>query len=70
MCASDLNGVMIVTEKDFAPYFLLDMRLSCDFRKLQLYIDVTNATNTRYCDFGGIYMPGVWATAGVVVLVR
>lgn len=66
----DENGVMIVTQKDFAPYFLLDMRLSCDFRKLQLYIDVTNATNTRYCDFGGIYMPGVWATAGVVVLVR
>lgn len=66
----DESGIMIVHRKDFAPYFLLDMRLGCNFRMFRIYVDVTNATNTRYCDFGGIYMPGVWANAGVVVTIR
>lgn len=66
----DENNVMITHKTDFKPYFLLDVRLSCAFKAFRIYADVKNATNTRYCDFGGIMMPGIWATAGVVVTVR
>ena len=72
----DENGVMLTSRVDFNPYFLLDLRLSYAFalRKTasedagcRLYVDVKNATNTSYCDFGGIMMPGIWATAGIVI---
>lgn len=66
----DESGVMITENRDFAPYFLLDMRLSYDFRRVTIYLDVNNATNTGYRDFGGIAMPGIWASAGLVVTVR
>ncbi|MGM9735938.1 MAG: TonB-dependent receptor plug domain-containing protein [Candidatus Cryptobacteroides sp.] len=66
----DENNVMITHKTDFKPYFLLDVRLSCAFMAFRLYADVKNVTNTRYCDFGGVIMPGIWATAGVVVTVR
>ena len=72
----DENGVMLTTKVDYAPYFLLDLRLSyslplrkavSDDASCRFYIDVKNATNTKYCDFGGIMMPGIWATAGIVI---
>ena len=72
----DENGVMLTSKVDFNAYFLLDLRLSYAFalRKTapddagcKLYVDVKNATNTSYCDFGGIMMPGIWATAGIVI---
>lgn len=72
----DENGVMLTSKLEYDPYFLLDLRLSyslplkkkvLDNAGCRFYIDVKNATNTKYCDFGGIMMPGIWATAGLVV---
>ncbi len=67
----DEGGAMRTEVRDFRPYFLLDARLSWQRewgkRSLQLYLDATNATDTRYLDFGGMPMPGVWIGAGVVV---
>ncbi len=54
----------------YEPYFLLDGRLSWECRWLQLYVDTTNMTNTRYFDFGGLPMPGIWASAGVVITIK
>ncbi len=64
----DDSGTMMTESRDFAPYFLLDMRLGCNLRRFTVYVDVNNATGTKYCDFGGIAMPGIWASAGVAVM--
>ncbi len=66
----DENGIMITHKTDFKPYFLLDIRLGCAFKAFRIYVDAKNATDTRYCDFGGITMPGIWVTAGIVTTVR
>ena len=34
-----------------------------------LYFDVMNMTDTRYFDFGGLEMPGVWFSGGIVVTI-
>jgi len=66
----DENGVMQTVKRDFKPYFLLDCRLAWERGAFKVYVDVNNATDTRYCDFGGMTMPGVWATAGVVITLK
>lgn len=53
--------------RDYKPYFLLDGRLSWEKGWCRLYVDATNLTDTRYCDIGGIPLPGIWVTGGVVV---
>ena len=34
-----------------------------------LYVDATNITDTRYCDIGGIRLPGFWCTGGVTLTI-
>ncbi len=60
----------------YRPYVLLDGRLSWEpaysgrRAGLELYLDGTNLTGTRYFDFGGLPMPGPWLSAGIVVTIR
>lgn len=61
-------GKASVTEvRDYKPYFLLDGRLTWEKGWCCLYVDASNLTDTRYCDLGGIPLPGLWCTAGVVL---
>lgn len=53
--------------RGYEPYFLLDGRLQWEKGFCRLYVDATNLTDTRYCDLGGIPLPGFWCTAGVVL---
>ena len=63
-------GDSSVTEiREFDPFFLLDARLSWEKGICRLYVDATNITDTRYCDMGGIPLPGAWVTAGVVLTI-
>ncbi len=55
--------------RDYAPYGLLDARLAWEKGICRLYLDVTNLTGTRYCDLGGIPLPGRWFTAGMTLTV-
>ena len=48
---------------------LLDGRLSWEKKGWKLYFDVMNMTDTRYFDFGGLEMPGVWFSGGIVVTI-
>jgi iron complex outermembrane receptor protein len=57
-------------QQSYKPYFLLDGRLAWERGAVQLYVDVANMTDTRYFDFGGLPMPGPWATGGVVVTIH
>jgi iron complex outermembrane receptor protein len=63
------------TRQGYRPYFLLDGRLSWEplrgsLRGLELYVDGTNLTGTRYFDFGGLPMPGTWLSAGIAITIR
>lgn len=56
-------------ERDYKPYFLLDGRLQWEKGICRLYVDATNITDTRYCDIGGIRLPGFWCTGGVTLTI-
>ena len=65
-----VSGDASVTEtRDFKPYFLLDARLAWEKGICRLYVDGMNVTDTRYCDMGGIPLPGAWVTGGVVLTI-
>lgn len=56
----------------YRPYFLLHANLGVEtgwirYGSLRCYLEAENLTNTRYFDFGGLEMPGLWLNAGVVV---
>lgn len=51
--------------RDYGAYFLLDGRLQWEKGVVRLYADATNMTDTRYCDMGGIPLPGAWVTGGM-----
>ena len=53
--------------RDYAPYFLLDGRLQWEKGMCRIFVDATNMTDTRYCDMGGIPLPGAWVTGGVAI---
>ena len=66
--AYPVPGDSSVTEvRSYDPYFLLDGRLQWEKGWCRLYVDASNITDTRYCDLGGIPLPGFWCTAGVVL---
>ncbi len=48
----------------FPDYFLLDIRLSYQFRTLMLYVEASNILNQRYYDFGDLVQPGIWIKGG------
>ena len=51
---------------DYAPYFLLDTRLTWDAcRYASLWVECSNVLDRKYYDFGGIELPGRWLMAGV-----
>ena len=54
---------------DFKPYFLLDGRLSWEKGICRIYVDATNITDTSYCDWGGIPLPGAWITGGMTLTI-
>lgn len=58
------------SKQGYKPYFLLDGRLAWERRGIQLYVDATNITGTRYYDFGGLPMPGTWVSGGIVMTIR
>ena len=54
---------------DFKPYALLDARVTWELRGVKIYIDATNITSAEYYDYGGVEMPPIWTSAGVVLLI-
>ena len=53
----------------YEPFGLLDARFSWTWRWLQIYLDGTNLTDTRYADIGGLTMPGIAFRVGCVLTV-
>lgn len=66
----DRNGNYALVDGNalsYRPYFLADCRLSRTWRRVSVNIDCTNIANTAYFDFGGVYGPQRWLTAGLTV---
>ncbi|MFD2202162.1 TonB-dependent receptor plug domain-containing protein [Shivajiella indica] len=53
---------------DLSPYFLLDARIDYNrLKKIGLFIEISNMTNTEYVEAGFVQMPGRWFKAGIMV---
>lgn len=50
---------------DYAPYTLVDARLSWDATRYKVYAEVNNLLNKTYYDHGNIPQPGIWVKAGI-----
>ena len=50
---------------DYAPYALLDARLTYQQPKWKIYAEANNLFDTRYHDYGLVEEPGRWLTAGI-----
>ena len=53
-----------IGDTNFEPYFLLDIKLSYNYKVATVFIDLQNAFNKEYIDIGNIEMPKRWFKAG------
>lgn len=53
------------TAQSYAPYGLLDLRLSYTGRHFDAYVEGNNLTSHRYYDLGNVLQPGFWLMTGV-----
>ena len=51
----------------YQPVCLLDGKIFWQGKKIRLFIEATNITNSKYYDYGGILQPGIWAKGGIIV---
>lgn len=49
----------------YPPFFLLDIRMYYVYRNLYLYLEVSNALNSKYFDVAGLEQAGFWINGGV-----
>lgn len=49
---------------DYAPYYLVDMKLNWQHKNLNLYAELNNILNKTYVDLGNVPQPGFWLKAG------
>jgi len=56
-------------EKEFAPFWLLDIKVSYQLKAITFYAEATNVFNKEYIDIANIEMPGRWFKAGLHVLI-
>ena len=46
------------------PYYLADLRVSYNFKRINVYTDISNLANASYQESGSIMLPKRWFTAG------
>ena len=52
--------------QDYAPYSLVDARLSWNAPRYEIYAEANNLLNKKdYVDYGNVPQPGLWVTAGI-----
>ncbi len=52
-------------ETEYAPFWLLDGKLSYSRRSLSFFVSASNIFNNSYCDIGNITQPGRWIKLGI-----
>ena len=58
------EGGRSLGQRAYAPYSLLDARLSWEPARWRLFVEANNLLNVRYFDHGNIPQPGLWLRAG------
>ncbi len=53
--------------ESYKPYFIVDFRLMCLMKNMELFADLRNFTNTQYADFGGLTQPGINFNTGFII---
>lgn len=54
--------------QDYAPYSLVDARLSWNAPKYEVFAEANNLINKKdYVDYGNVPQPGFWITAGFCI---
>jgi vitamin B12 transporter len=52
-------------DKDFEPFWIVDLKLNYTVKKINLFSELKNAFDTDYTDIGNIAMPGRWFLLGI-----
>ncbi len=55
------------TTQPYIPVFTLDGRIYWQNSRINVYIEASNITNTRYYDYGGILQSPIWAKGGITI---
>lgn len=50
---------------DFAPYWLLDMKVQYQLGRFSMFADVTNLMNSRVVEIANVPLPGRWVMVGI-----
>lgn len=67
---SELDESGTSVTKNYKPYFLLNAKLQWQWKYLGIFVEAENITSTDYFDYGGLKMPGFWASAGLVITLK
>jgi vitamin B12 transporter len=62
----DFNSGKYITNA-FNPYWLIDTRLSYNFKIFTVFAEATNLLNENYVDVGSINQPGRWISGGISI---
>ena len=64
------NTTYAAATRPYDPYGLLDLKLSWDAPRYQLYLEANNLTSYRYYDIGNVRQPGFWVMVGAKINVN
>lgn len=67
---SELDDAGNAVTKEYKPYFLLNGKLLWQHKLLEIFLEAENIASAKYFDYGGLRMPGFWASAGVVITLK
>lgn len=59
-----------VTEKEYEPFWLVDWKVTYNFKSFELFVSANNLLNVTYVDFGNIEQPGRWLKTGVKLSIQ
>ncbi len=67
----DRNGTYLNWETqqqaNYPAFFLIDTRLSYQYKQAQFYVAASNLLNVDYVDRGNLVQPGLWVSGGVTL---
>lgn len=64
---TEWEGTKYGDEKNYAPIWLIDSKISWAVKALTFFIEASNLLNKPYYDYGNVENPGIWVKAGTVI---
>lgn len=54
------------SQTSYDPFWLLDARITYNWKNISIYTEATNLANQQYYDTGNVIQPGRWARVGII----